>query len=112
MSFFNLANCGHPKDEPLVFDCSNEQITWTNYAGPVLKGTCGIEGCHDKNIHQNDFDYSDYIVAKNTILADPKRFVGAMQHTEGYKYMPLNDYRMPDDVVKKISCWVQSGMPE
>lgn len=109
---FALANCGHPKDEPAVFDCSNETVTWTNFAGQILPGTCGIEGCHDQKTHVADHDFSDFQAAKNSILADQKQMLGAIQHTEGYQYMPLNDYPLPESLVKKISCWVQNGMPE
>lgn len=110
--FLGLANCRQPKGDPAIFDCSSEMVTWSNYAGSVLVGTCAIEGCHDKMVHESDHDFTDYESTKKSVLPDSKRLIGAIQHTEGYKYMPLNDYRMPESVVKKISCWVQNGMPE
>ena len=56
--------------------------------------------------------FSNFEGAKEAVNSKNASFLGALQHREGYAYMPLNDAKLPEDLVKRISCWVQNGAPE
>ena len=103
-----LISCA--KDEDPVVDCTGPTPTYTTDIKAILDASCALSGCHNSATQQAGIDLSNYADAK--IVSTEERFLGAINHKEGFEPMPQNSPKLSTDKINLISCWVQNGSPE
>lgn len=99
------------KDQtPDTVDCTGITPTYTSDIKAILDVSCAKSGCHDTEYHENGYDLSTYATAKPVSQND--RFLGAIQHKNGFTPMPENSGKLSQENIDLITCWVQNGSPE
>lgn len=107
-----LSSCKTKKE---VKAACTSSPTYTADIKSILDANC--MPCHSAEKHKHNIDLSSYETAKES--AQGKNFLGAIRHEAGYDAMPpppkppLEDNkRLSDDVIEKLACWIQNGMPK
>lgn len=98
------------EETPVEYDCTGLTPTYTADIKPILDASCASAGCHSSVNPSEDIDLSTYASTKEHGNED--HFLGSIQHLSGYEPMPNGQPKLSDEIIKKISCWVQNGMPE
>lgn len=98
------------KDEDPVDNCTGLTPTYTADIKAILDTSCALSGCHDAGTQQAGIDLSNYTDAK--IVSSEERFLGAINHKNGFMPMPQNSAKLSSDKINLITCWVQNGSPE
>ena len=104
-----LAACSKDDPEPNG-DCTGLTPTYNTGIKTILDASCAIPACHDAITHQNGYDFSSYEPA--SVASMSGRFVGAIQHSDGFVAMPHNLPKLSDDKIQQLTCWVENGSPE
>lgn len=107
-SILLLTSCD--KEEPDMFDCAGTTPTYTADIKPILDASCAKSGCHDAVTVQNGVDLSSYATAR--VISQQERFLGVIQHKDGFPPMPFDGPKLPDNQVRLLTCWVQNGSPQ
>ena len=98
------------KDEDPSVDCTGLTPTYTSEIKAILDTSCALSGCHNAGTQQEGIDLSNYADAK--IVSSEDRFLGAINHQNGYTPMPQNSAKLSTDKINLLTCWVQNGSPE
>jgi len=98
------------KDEGDSIDCSGVTPTYTADIKPILDASCAKSGCHDAITKANNYDLSAYGPA--SAISQGNRFLGAIQHKNGFSEMPQGGPKLSDDKIQQLTCWVENGSPE
>ncbi len=60
----------------------------------------------------NDFqEFALDSYEKVKAIANHKKFLGVINHEEGFPPMPIGADKLNDETIRKITAWVQGGMP-
>lgn len=88
------------KEAPDLYECTDYQnLTFDADILPVLQVNCMNGSCHGR------FDNYDYVKK----YADNDKLLGSIQHKKGYSSMPKDAPKLSDELIEKISCWIQNG---
>jgi uncharacterized membrane protein len=101
-----LSSC-KPKKEVSKTACASSP-TFTADIKPIFDASC--MPCHSAEKHKHNIDLSSYGSSKDA--AKGKNFLGSLRHKAGYEPMPMKKDKLAEDVIEKISCWIQNGMPQ
>jgi len=100
---------GAPNSHCENLPCDTSRLTYSNSASAIFSNYCN--GCHDSWVYPNALGFSSYDRAKNSISADPEKFLRSIRYSAGaQKNMPPSCEMNPCDRMK-IESWVNRGMP-
>ena len=108
MVSFYLVSC--KKEAVDIFDCSGLTPTYTADIKPILDASCAKSGCHNAATAKKGVNLSTFASASS--VSQEARFLGAIQHKQGYAKMPDDGPKLPDAQVELLTCWVQAGSPQ
>ena len=98
------------KESPDMFDCSGITPTYTADIKPILDASCAKSGCHEAVNPEQGVDLSNY--ASASAISQENRFLGVIQHKQGYPKMPDDGPKLPNAQIELLTCWVQNGSPQ
>lgn len=98
------------KESPDMFDCSGIAPTYTADIKPILDASCAKSGCHNATTAEAGVNLSSYASASS--ISQEDRFLGAIQHKQGFPKMPDDGPKLPDAQIELLTCWVQNGSPQ
>lgn len=84
--------------------------TYTAAIKPILNNSCALGGCHDAATKVSDVDLSDYAAAREAF--EKKAVLCSINHGNECSRMPKGGAKLPDDVIRKLSCWAKNGYAE
>ena len=88
---------------------STASITYTKDVKPIIDEHCGTK-CHAAIDPAGGINLTNYTdVRHESVDGD---LLGAIQHGEGYKPMPLKSPKLSDADIQTITSWVNSGAKE
>lgn len=93
-----------------MFDCTGLIPTYTADIKPILDASCAKSGCHDAATAQEGVNLSTF--ASASAVSQEARFLGVIQHKNGYPKMPDDGQQLPASQVELLTCWVQAGSPQ
>lgn len=93
-----------------MFECSGLNPTYTADIKPILDASCAKSGCHNAATAKKGINLSDYSHASQ--ISQEDRFLGSIQHKNGYDKMPNDAPKLPESQVQLLTCWVQNGSPQ
>ncbi len=93
-----------------MFECSGFNPTYTADIKSILDASCATSGCHNAITAEEGINLSDYAHASQ--ISRESRFLGAIQHKNGYAKMPDDAPKLPENQVQLLTCWVQNGSPQ
>ncbi len=110
--FLGWTSCTQNKDNPdyLDVDCSAidpNQNTYNLSIKNILDATCALSGCHDAATQSNGVNLSSYTGAKAAF--ETGKALCAINHGNGCQPMPKNGQKLPDGVIRILSCWAKNG---
>lgn len=76
---------------------------------PIIDQSCG-NTCHSNKWKADGIELTSYELVKAE--AAKPRFLGALNHKEGYDPMPKKAPKLSDSLLKVIDCWIKNGSPE
>lgn len=92
-----------PVQEPVVNLCDSiTPVSFINDIDPILN-TNNCYACHS-SITPIFSDYSSVFDAREPILK-------SIQHDPLFRPMPENGSKLPDSLINKVQCWIESGAP-
>jgi len=93
-----------PPAKPIV-DCGTEIPTYAVDIKPIMDQHCN--SCHGEN-SPGGYNFS---TMDNTMrAAQAKAFLGSIKHEGHYDQMPARAAKLDDLTIRKIECWVNTGM--
>jgi len=104
-----IISCGDDDDD----ECKTENLTYDNFAKDFLITNCASQsGCHvDANKNEPGIgSYETYEDTKNVV--DQMRFLGAINHQDGFSDMPKGGDKLDDCSIDKLTAWINDGAPE
>ena len=105
---FYLSSC--KKEAVDIFDCAGLTPTYTADIKPILDVSCAKSGCHNAATAKKGVNLSNY--ASASAVSQEARFLGAIQHKQGYAKMPDDGPKLADSKIELLTCWVQAGSPQ
>ncbi|HRG51854.1 MAG TPA: hypothetical protein PLL00_03390 [Bacteroidia bacterium] len=88
-----------------VLDCGTTVLTFAGDIKPILDQHCNK--CH-RDRSPGGYNFSTY---ENTVkAAGDKEFLGSIKWEGYYDHMPAMAAKLDDATIKKIECWVNTGM--
>jgi hypothetical protein len=103
-----LLSCS--KDKIDMVECSGPTPTYSIEIKAILDASCAKSGCHDAITSQNGVNLSTYATA--SAISKEARFLGVIQHKQGFPAMPFDGPKLPNATVNLLTCWVQGGSPQ
>ena len=106
-----ITSCSKGSEDALQqrpVDCDTTNMQYTADVLPVISAHC--YGCHANGNNEGSISLDGYANTKRQ--ADNGNLVGAISHADGYTPMPLNQPKLADCDVNKITAWVNAGAPE
>jgi len=92
-----------PVQEPVVNLCDSiTPVSFINDIDPILNAN-NCYACHN-SIAPIFSDYSSVFDWRDSILK-------SIQHDPSYRPMPENGSKLPDSLINKVQCWIESGAP-
>ncbi len=89
-------------------DCSGTAYTYATDIKPILNESCN--GCHGPVKKRGGLDFTiDEVLYSQ---AKSGKVVCAINQVKGCEAMPQYNPKLPDETIKRIECWVNSGMPQ
>ncbi len=106
LCFFCFA-CKKDKTAPVVPTLVNlcDSINPVSFANDIeiILNANSCYACHS-SISPIFSDYSSVFAVKDDILK-------SIQHDPSYRPMPENAAKLPDSLINKVQCWIESGAP-
>ena len=106
---FSYCSSGCKKDKtapavlPVVNLCDSiNPVSFINDIDPILNAN-NCYACHS-SIAPIFSDYSSVFDVRDPILK-------SIQHDPSYRPMPENGAKLPDSLINKVQCWIESGAP-
>jgi len=86
-------------------NCDTLNVTYTGTIFPIIQNSC--MGCHSGASPDGQIDLTTY---QNifTVAQNGKLF-GAVNHSQGYQFMPKGGSKLPDCQVDEIRIWIENG---
>ena len=97
-------------ESPDTVDCTGLNPTYNNDIKAILDASCTSSGCHNSTDLANGFDFSSYAPA--AAISQGNRFLGAINHQNGFSAMPQNAPKLSTDNIQLLTCWVEDGSPQ
>lgn len=90
-----------------ALDCGAEVPTYAVDIKPILDQHCN--SCHGQRSPKG-YNFKTY---ENVVkAAGDKEFLGSIKWEGYYDHMPAKAAKLDDQIIKKIECWVNSGMKQ
>ncbi len=89
-------------------DCSGTAYSYAADIKPILNQNCN--GCHGPVKKRGGLDFT----IDEVLYAEAKsgKVSCAINHAKGCEPMPQYNPKLDDETIKKIECWVNSGMAQ
>ena len=87
--------------------CDTTNVTFSATVGPIFQSNC--TQCHNNVSPSGNIDLSSYdgaVAAVNT-----GRLLGAINHEQGYSWMPKNADQLSPCTITQITIWINAGTP-
>ena len=81
-------------------------VLFSTTVKPIMDAKCATAGCHDAN---GAAGYSLITYAGVKAGVNTGKFMGAINHTAGYKAMPQGGNKLAQCDINKIQKWVNAG---
>ena len=98
-----FSGCTKDKGEIIITCEPGTVVSYSAEIKPLLDANCNTSGCHINGFAAGDFTTYQGILSKFDNGSLKKRIVD--------RTMP-SGFKMPDDEIRKIVCWVEAGAPE
>lgn len=89
-------------------DCDTINVTFNKSILPITDTFC--KGCHSGANPAAGISLTDYTSIKSAI--EGGRFLGSIEHLQGFSAMPQNGNKLNSCNIVKIKKWISNGMPE
>ncbi len=94
-------------DTKPALECSSMNITFSGEIKSILETHCSK--CHNSN---NKAGYN-FLTLESAIKAGKDgHLLGTIKHEKGYDKMPIGAPKLSQELIDKLECWVNNGMPE
>jgi mono/diheme cytochrome c family protein len=109
---FQLQGCYYDTEQELYggLPCDTAQVTYTATIQPILTRACTT--CHGASPVGTDVNLSNYVLTRQFVEMNAQRFLGALEHTNGFAAMPPTGTKLPDCELNQIRQWVETGLTE
>lgn len=105
-----VTSCDPDDDEPMVNNCDDQEMTYTDDMMDLFDMSCAYAGCHDDDATMTIGSLSTYDNA--VAFVSFGRILGSINHQEGFSSMPKAGDKLSDCNIDKITNWVNNGTPE
>ena len=96
-----------PQENQTVEKCDTMQVVYTNDIESVIFNSCGSGYCHGGGISPK---LTEYDSLKNAV--NNHGLLKAISHEAGRSPMPKGQPKLADDIIERVKCWVEKGMPK
>lgn len=87
-------------------DCGAEIPVYLTDIKPIFEKNCNR--CHGSTRQAANLDFTKMTDIKKTV--DNGELLGTIKWAEGFSHMPARADKLDDQTIKKIECWIQTGM--
>lgn len=103
-----LSQC--KKESPDSISCDTtglvaDSIRYLNTVAPIMDEYC--TGCHGNTVQKGQVNLSTYEGVKKQ--ASNNKLLGTMGHLKGYRKMPREGEKIPQDKICKVKFWIDNG---
>lgn len=107
---FSTSSCYYDNEEELYPNpvaCDTTNVTYSGTVTPILSENCN--SCHGSTSPSAGVITDNY--ADLQTIVENGKFVGAINHLDGYSPMPKGGNKLSDCNLAKIEKWLDSGAP-
>ena len=83
--------------------CDTANVKYSTVIAPIIQNNC--IGCH----RVSGTILSSYANVLATVTNG--KFLGSINHTAGFRFMPEGGYKISDCKIKQIKIWINAGAP-
>lgn len=96
-----------PQDNQTTDVCDTMNVVYTGDIETTITTRCGNGYCHGGATQPR---LTQYDSVKNAV--NNHGLITAISHEAGRSPMPKNQPKLDDNIIQRIKCWVEKGMPE
>lgn len=90
--------------------CDTTVTTYMAVVSKIINTNCGVPGCHrGAAVRQGIGDFDTHEGLKIYLDNNRQRFLGALNHEQGFSPMPKGGARLDDCDIQKIERWIDRG---
>jgi len=106
----SLSGCYYDNGEELYQHvsptvCDTSEVSYTSFVVPLIDRLC--INCHQGNTPSGAVNLDVY--ASVLIMVNNGRFIGAINHDEGFSPMPKGAGKIPACQIEQLNAWIEQG---